>query len=65
LFDKRRYIEVSPPSIGEDIDYILIADDASQGFPAPASGRRAPAEDIGKITSTGKIQSEESGPGIH
>ena len=55
LFDKRRYIEVSPPSIGEDIDYILIADDAAQGFPPPGSGRLAAAEDIAKISSTDKI----------
>jgi hypothetical protein len=55
LFDKRRYLQVSPPSIGEDIDYILIADDAAQGYPPPGSGRPAPAEDIGKISSTDKI----------
>ena len=54
-FEKRHYIEVSPPSIGEDVDYILIVDDAAEGFPPPGSGRSVPREDVGRIRSTDKI----------
>jgi hypothetical protein len=38
FFEKRRYIEVTPPSIGEDVDYILIIDDAAHRLPAPGIG---------------------------
>lgn len=41
VFDRRPRVEVSPPCLGENVDFILVIDDASQGFPPPGSGRPA------------------------
>jgi len=49
VFEKRSRVEVSPPCLGEDLDFVFVIDDAGQGFPAPGSGRSGPWENEGKI----------------
>jgi Protein of unknown function (DUF4038)/Putative collagen-binding domain of a collagenase len=39
VFDQRPRVEVSPPCLGENTDFVLVIDDARQGFPPPGSGQ--------------------------
>jgi hypothetical protein len=48
-FDKPRSVEVSPPSLGEDIDFVFVMDDAEQCFPPPGSGQPGGLENIGDV----------------
>ena len=42
VFDKRSRVEVSPPYLGEDLDFILVIDDAGYRFPPPGRGPSRP-----------------------
>jgi uncharacterized protein DUF4038/collagenase-like protein with putative collagen-binding domain len=49
LFDKRLRVQVSPPFLGENADFVLVVDDARQSFPPPGSGYASRPESGGKI----------------
>ena len=48
LFPRSSLIEVTPPFKGEDLDWILVIDDAAQGFPPPGSGEAHSTADQGQ-----------------
>jgi hypothetical protein len=39
VFDRHPRVELSPPCLGENVDFVLVIDDAGQGFPPPGSGQ--------------------------
>jgi len=39
-FENRGEREFTPPDAGEALDWVLVLDDASKGYPAPGSGKR-------------------------
>jgi hypothetical protein len=49
VFEKHSRVEISPPYLGEDLDFVFVIDDAGQGFSAPGSGRSVPWEEEGEI----------------
>ena len=51
VFDKCSRVEVSPPYLGEDLDFVLVIDDAGYRFPPPGRGRVGRPENEGEIRS--------------
>ncbi len=49
VFPRSSLIDVIPPSIGEDIDWVLVIDDASRNFSPPGSGHALAANDFGHL----------------
>ena len=49
IFDRHPRLEVSPPCLGEDVDFVLVIDDAGQRFPPPGSGQAGQTNDVGGI----------------
>jgi Protein of unknown function (DUF4038)/Putative collagen-binding domain of a collagenase len=49
VFPRSHLIDVTPPFQGEDVDRILVIDDAERAFPAPGSGQLDPLADHGHL----------------
>jgi hypothetical protein len=49
VFRRSSLIEVTPPFKGEDLDWILVIDDAAQDFPPPGSGKVHSTADQGQL----------------
>jgi hypothetical protein len=49
VFPRSHLIDVTPPFQGEDVDRILVIDDAERAFPAPGSGQLDPLADQGHL----------------
>ena len=49
VFPRSSLIEVTPPFKGEDLDWILVIDDAAQEFPPPGSGEVHSTADQGQL----------------
>jgi hypothetical protein len=49
VFRRSSLIEVTPPFKGEDLDWILVIDDAAQDFPPPGSGKVLSTADQGQL----------------
>jgi len=49
VFPRSNVINVTPPDQGEDLDWILVIDDAAPDFPAPGAGRRQSPVDQGRL----------------
>lgn len=60
-FEKRRYVEVSPPSLGEDIDFVFVVDDVRQCFPPPGSGKAVRLENTSTIRLGNGTENQDRG----
>jgi hypothetical protein len=49
VFPRSNLVEVTPPNKGEDIDWVLVVDDATRGFPAPGSGELSSTTEKGEL----------------
>jgi len=49
VFPRSSLIDVNPPSRGEDLDWILVIDDAAQDFWPPGCGRLLSSADEGRL----------------
>ena len=49
VFPRSTSIDVTPPGKGEDLDWILVIDDAVQNFRPPGSGRLLSSADEGQL----------------
>jgi hypothetical protein len=49
VFDRHPRVELSPPCPGEDVDFVLVIDDADQRFPPPGSRRARKTSDVGEL----------------
>jgi Protein of unknown function (DUF4038)/Putative collagen-binding domain of a collagenase len=49
VFQKRPFVEVNPPRLGEDQDIVLVIDDVDCRFPPPGSSRASRWENEGEI----------------
>ena len=49
IFPRPNLLEVIPPFQGEDLDWILVIDDAAQNFPPPGAGRLDSATEKGQL----------------
>jgi hypothetical protein len=42
-------VEVTPPNKGEDVDWVLVVDDATRDFPTPGSGEVSSTTQKGEL----------------
>jgi Putative collagen-binding domain of a collagenase len=49
VFPRSNLVEVTPPSRGEDLDWVLVVDDGARDFPAPGSGGASSTAEKGEL----------------
>jgi hypothetical protein len=48
-FPRSKLVEVTPPNKGEDVDWVLVVDDATRDFPTPGSGEVSSTTQKGEL----------------
>jgi hypothetical protein len=48
-FPRSKLVEVTPPDKGEDVDWVLVVDNATRDFPAPGSGEVSSTTQKGEL----------------
>jgi hypothetical protein len=49
IFPRARRFEITPPSSGENLDWILVCDDVAKGYSAPGLGETCSPTNRGRI----------------